>query len=142
MKITLLVLALLALFVLSVVLWVRLAPSDPARWHVDPATAPDPATPNFARAERVVALPPHEVRARLDAIAAAEGATVLAEDASGVTYLARTRRMRYPDYVSIRLDDAGDGTTRLQAFSRSRFGRSDMGVNAARLNRWLGKLGA
>ena len=142
MQTTALILALVALSLLSATLWVRLAPSNPARWHVDPATAPDPPRDNFARAERTVPLPPAEVRSRLDAIARAEGAEPLTSDDALVTYVARTRRMRFPDYVSIRLDDAGDGTTRLQAFSRSRFGHSDHGVNAARLRRWVRKLEA
>jgi uncharacterized protein (DUF1499 family) len=134
------IVAVVALGLLGGVLWVRLAPSDPARWHVDPATAPDPETDNFARADQVIPLPPEEVRARLDRIAAREGAVVLAEDPGRVTYIARTRRMRFPDYVSLRLDAAGEGATRLQALSRARFGSSDGGVNAARLRRWLRKL--
>jgi hypothetical protein len=140
MQTTAFILALVALSLLSALLWVRFAPSDPARWHVDPVTAPDPPRPNFARAERLVPLPRDEVRARLDAIAAREGATPLAGDAELVTYVARTRRMRFPDYVSIRLDEAEGGATRLRALSRSRFGRGDHGVNAARLRRWLRRL--
>ena len=140
------VLSLAVLAFLAFAFWVRLAPSDAARWHVDPAEAPDPPAPNFARAERVIDAPLSELRARLDAIADAEGGKRLAEDARDgamlVTYVARTRRMRYPDYVSIRLEEAGDGTTRLRAFSRSRFGQNDMGVNKARLKRWLSRLEA
>jgi uncharacterized protein (DUF1499 family) len=94
----------------------------------------------------VIAAAPAALRARLEAIADAEGSERLAEDARDgailVTYVARTRRMRYPDYVTIRLEEAGEGTTRLRAFSRSRFGRNDMGVNRARLKRWLARLEA
>ena len=117
--------------------YVRLAPSDPARWHVDPADAPDPATPNFARIARVSQLSPDVLRARIDAVARDEGAELLAGDEHHFTYLVRTRLMRYPDFVSIRLTQTDDGSTRLSALSRSRFGRSDMGVNVARLDRWL-----
>ncbi|MFN3954621.1 MAG: DUF1499 domain-containing protein [Pararhodobacter sp.] len=137
MKMTLLIA--LGLLVLVPVLWVRLAPSDPARWHVDPATAPDPATPNFARREAVIALPPDSLAARLDALAEAEGAVRLAGDARHATFVTRTRLMRYPDYISIRLEPAPEGT-RVTAFSRARFGHGDMGVNRARLKRWFAAL--
>ncbi|MCC5988114.1 MAG: DUF1499 domain-containing protein [Pararhodobacter sp.] len=131
------ILALAVLGFLAFALWVRMAPSDPARWHVDPVAAPDPATPNFARIERISPLPPDELRARIDAAARAEGAQLLTGDARHFTYIARTRLMRYPDFVSFRLEPAEVGGTHLAAFSRSRFGRSDRGVNAARLRRWL-----
>jgi len=116
--------------------YVRLAPSDPGRWHVDPLTAPDPTSPNFARIDRLVALPSAEAAALIAGRARAEGAVVLAEDGAGTTWIARTALMRYPDYVSIRLIPEGEGT-RIVAFSRSRFGYGDRGVNRARLARWL-----
>ena len=139
---TLLKVALLALIVLfaGFALWVRIAPSDPARWHVDPRTATDPTTPNFARVDRVVALPPATVAERIAARARAEGAERLAGDDVFATWIARSRLMRYPDYVSIRLipESTPDGTaTRIVALSRARFGYGDGGVNAARLRRWL-----
>jgi len=139
MKTLALLCGLALLLALALVLHIRLAPSDPARWHVDPATVPDPATPNFARTEALIALPRAEVAARIAAQALREGAVRLAGDADLVTYVARTRLMRYPDYVSIRLSDE-NGSTRVQAFSRARFGRGDQGVNAARLQRWVGRL--
>lgn len=116
--------------------YVRLAPSDPGRWHVDPLTAPDPTSPNFARIDRLVALPSAEAAALIAGRARVEGAVVLAEDGAGTTWIARTALMRYPDYVSIRIIPEGEGT-RIVAFSRSRFGYGDRGVNRARLARWL-----
>jgi hypothetical protein len=136
MRIALWIAGLLLVLVVALALWVRLAPSDPARWHVDPATTADPTTPNFARVDRVVALPPAEVAARIAAMASAEGAVRLAGDDTHATWIARTRLMGYPDYVSLRLTPEAGGT-RIQALSRSRFGQGDMGVNAARLARWL-----
>lgn len=137
MKMTLLIA--LGLLVLVPVLWIRLAPSDPARWHVDPATAPDPSTPNFARRAAVIALPVETVAARLAALAEAEGAVRLAGDARHATFIIRSRLMRYPDYVSVTLEPAPEGTS-VTAFSRARFGRGDMGVNRARLKRWFAAL--
>lgn len=136
MRVAFLLLSVLVIAALAVALWIRFAPSDPARWHVDPLTAPDPATPNFARADRIVALPPAQAAEILASRARAEGAILLAGDAVHATWIARSRLMRYPDYVSLRLIPEGEGT-RIVAFSRARFGSGDMGVNAARLARWL-----
>lgn len=144
------ILTLIALFLLlaalAMVLWIRLAPSDPARWHVDPGAAPDPRSPNFARIETLVALPRDQVLARIEGQALREGAVRLAADLGAepdvpwrITWVARTRLVKFPDYVSIRLDLAETGT-RITAFSRSRFGHGDRGVNAARLERWVGRL--
>lgn len=136
MRLALVLLAVLTVAALAIVLWIRLAPSDPARWHVDPLTTPDPATPNFARVDRIVALPPETLAESIARRARDEGAVLLAGDAIHATWIARSRLMRYPDYVSLRLIPEGEGT-RVVAFSRARFGRGDLGVNAARLARWL-----
>ena len=127
--------ALVALF-LAFAVYVRVAPSDPQVWNVDPVTAPDPERPNFARVDRVVALSPEEAAERIAATARREGAELLAGDEMSGTWIARTALMRFPDYVSIRLIPEGDGT-RIVALSRARFGYSDRGVNAARLARWI-----
>jgi hypothetical protein len=128
-------LAIVALSAVALALWIRLAPTDPARWHVDPARTPDPATPNFARLDIVIAAPPDRVAARLAARATADGAVRIAGDDGHATWLSRSRLMGYPDFTSVRLEPAEDGT-RVIALARARFGRSDMGVNAARLARW------
>ncbi|WP_370206082.1 DUF1499 domain-containing protein [Pararhodobacter marinus] len=135
-KFILIVLAALVALFLVFAVYVRLAPSDPQDWHVDPATAPDPERPNFARIDRVVALSPDDAAAQIAAQARREGATLLAGDEMFGTWIARTALMRYPDYVSIRLTPEGEGT-RVTALSRARFGYSDRGVNAARLGRWI-----
>lgn len=139
MKTLALVCALTLMLGSGVMLYIRLAPSDPARWHVDPCAVPDPETPNFARLSTQTALPPMDARARLAEQARAEGATILAQDDTLTTWIARSRLMGYPDYVTIRLDET-QGGTRVTALSRARFGRGDMGVNAARLQRWIGAL--
>mgnify|MGYP005851150095 CR=1 FL=1 len=118
----------------GLVAFVRLAPTDPARWHVDPVTAPDPATPNFAR------IAPGEVTgadlmARADAALLAMPRTrrIAGSVAEGwATYETRSRLVGYPDYTSIRVIPGQGGET-LAAFARSRFGAGDWGVNAARL---------
>jgi hypothetical protein len=135
-----------ALIALAVVfagfaLWVRLAPTDATRWHRDPATAQDPSTPNFARLDRLTSLSPAQAAAAIAAQAESEGAVRLAGDDLYSTWIARTRIMRYPDFVSIRITPEGAGT-RVVSFSRSRFGYGDGGVNRARLSRWIGRLPA
>lgn len=132
-------LAALAVLAVSLMAWVRLAPSDPGHWHVDPVTVADPRSPNFARADVVLPGTPEQVAARLAAVAAADGAVVLAGGGMHTTWISRSRLMGYPDYTSVRLE-AVEGGTRLVAFARARFGHSDMGVNRARLERWLAAL--
>jgi uncharacterized protein (DUF1499 family) len=134
-------LAILVVLAAGLAAWVRLAPSDPARWHVDPAATPDPTTPNFARADVVLPGTPAAVAARLAAVAAADGATVLAGSALHTTWVSRSRLMGYPDYTTIRLEPA-EGGTRLIGLARARFGSGDWGVNRARLDRWLAALRA
>jgi uncharacterized protein (DUF1499 family) len=50
--------------------------------------------------------------------------------------------MGYPDYISVRVLPAGEGQETVAALSRSRFGQSDLGVNAARLARLRAALAA
>lgn len=55
-------------------------------------------------------------------------------------YLARTRLMRFPDTISVRFIDLGGGRSTLALYSRSQIGRSDFGVNKARLQEWISLL--
>lgn len=129
--------------------YIRLAPTDPARWHEDPRLVSRPTTPNFHLIRMVGgdAMPqvfqttPQELAARMDEIARADGARLIAGtlDAGHMTYLTRTRLMGYPDYTSILIEPAGEGAM-LLAFARARFGHSDLGNNRARLERWIAEL--
>jgi hypothetical protein len=129
----------LSILLAGILVWVRVAPSDPARWHADPLTVPDPATPNWARiAPGEFVAPAGTLAPRIDAALAGEErlfplAGSLAE--GWVTYIQRSRLMGYPDYLSIRILPAGEGQETVAVLSRSRFGQSDLGVNAARLAR-------
>lgn len=55
-------------------------------------------------------------------------------------YLARTKLMRFPDTISVRFIDLGNGHSTLALYSRSQIGRSDFGVNKARLDDWIKQL--
>jgi hypothetical protein len=128
--------------------WVRLAPDDPARWHVDPATAEGTGKPNEALLRGsdapFFAETPAALMARLDAAVMAEPrvSRLAGDPADGfVTYVQRSALWGFPDYVSVRAAPE-DGGARLLVWSRSRYGYSDLGVNAARVERWLSALGA
>jgi uncharacterized protein (DUF1499 family) len=140
---------LLALVVAGYALYVRFAPSDPARWNVDPLTAPDPGPrPDEGGAKLVppeapiFAASPQSVMEAFDAVAmATPRVTRLAGSvAEGqVTYVARSRLWGFPDYVTIRVlpvPDTGGATVAI--YSRQRFGTRDMGVNRARVAAWVG----
>jgi len=147
-KLALLVLVGLALVTAA---YVRLAPSDPARWHEDPRLVAKPSSPNFHLIRmvggdampQVFAESPAALAQRVYDIALADGATLLAGSvASGhMTFVSRSRIMGFPDYTSVLLEPAGDGAM-LLAFARARFGHSDLGVNRARLEKWQSALQA
>ncbi len=128
---------------------------DPARWHVDPATARPGGNPNeFLAAPRGTTAAPAEVETRLypesprallarfDAIARAQPRTrVVAGDPDSlmITYVQRSRVFGFPDYLTVRVVEV-EGGAGLIIWSRARYGRSDFGVNRARVEAWLAAL--
>jgi len=77
---------------------------------------------------------------RLDAVALATPRTarLFGSVAEGmVTYVTRSVVMGFPDYTTVRQD--GDTLT---IYARSRFGRSDLGVNRKRVQGWIDALQA
>ena len=146
------VVILILLGVAGVMLFVRFTPSDPAQWHVDPRAVPKPSTPNhwLIRPVGGDARPPEfrletAVLARvIDQVISAQPRTQLVAGSVGsghMTYLTRTPIMGYPDYVSIRVYTTETGSS-FAALSRSRFGRSDLGANRARMEGWLAAIAA
>ena len=59
------------------------------------------------------------------------------EDGRHWELVQRSRLFRFPDDVSIRFIDTGDGTATLAIYSRSRLGHGDLSVNRRRVQRWL-----
>jgi uncharacterized protein (DUF1499 family) len=57
-------------------------------------------------------------------------------------YVARSRLMRFPDAVEVRIIPRGENRSTLALYSRSEIGYWDFGVNRARLERWLERIGA
>lgn len=128
-------LAALALLLLAFGAWVRLAPTDPDRWH----RMPDGVTNRDVEggAMRVVGAGGDAPLRRLDAIIRDTPRTrVLAgsvEDGM-ITYVTRSFLWRFPDYTTVRRDGP-----QIELYGRLRYGRSDLGVNAARLDRWIAR---
>ncbi len=148
MRIALLVLLLL----ICLLVYIRLSPMAADRWHVDPARAERPGSPNAyllrdddgdAPAARFSAPPDRVALALEQMLATAPRVTRLAGSAAEghVTYIQRSRLFGYPDAISIRLIPDNGGTQML-VFSRSRFGYGDGGINAARVTRWIDRLQA
>jgi len=149
--------AVIALALFGAAILVRMAPSDPERWHVDPLTAPGTGTPNSFRlvpagmgsepADAVAPVYPvtaAQLAAAFDQMAMAEPRTrrLAGSPAEGqVTYVQRSRLFGFPDYVSVRFFDLPEGGSSLAIFSRARFGSGDLGVNRARVEKWLAALG-
>ncbi len=112
--------------------YIRLAPSDPARWHTAPQVAADEDMSHGVK--RLVTAEPQSL-GQLDAIIRKSPRTqVLAGsvDEGMVTYITRTAVIGFPDYTTIY---ASDG--QIQVYGRLRFGQSDLGVNRNRVDGWL-----
>ena len=137
-------LALAALLLLAggAALYVRLAPSDPARWNVD-LFSPDMGNIPIGSVF-VAGRSPADLLADLDRIALSTPRTVrlAGSPAEGrITWITRSAFWGFPDYTTAAAIDRG-GVTELAIYARQRFGRKDFGVNAARVKDWLTRLSA
>ncbi len=117
--------------------YIRFAPSDASRWHqvlIPPA--------GLAVGAPVIGLnfawdivPGATVTlAQIDAVAMAQPRTIRlagSVERGLITYVTRSALWGFPDYTTVQAGPAG-----IILFARSRFGRQDLGVNAARLRQW------
>lgn len=126
--------------VVAAALWVRLAPTDPVRWHTDPRSGTEGTNSHVAKA--FVPLAPHAALAALDAVALATPRTRRiagsAEDGR-ITWVTRSALWGFPDFTTATAVPDGQGTS-LLILARSRFGTYDWGVNRARVADWLSRL--
>lgn len=148
------------LFLGGVATWfIRTLPHTPIeRWHVDPMTAPSPDTPNFYRVgPRALSAVPVDAEAPVYRVPASELAQAFDEIAlrqrdtqriagtareGWMTYVQRSEVLKFPDYISVKAIDLGEGRSTLAVFSRARLGHGDLGVNRARVTAWLEALKA
>lgn len=140
-------LALALIFLLGLAAYIRLAPSDPAVWHVDPvpAIAADVPSGQVQQQEggATLVIPtsrgaPSDILARLDSVALATPRTTRLAGSPGegrITWITRSALWGFPDYTTAQTEPDG-----LYIHARLRFGSSDLGVNAARLRDWLARL--
>ncbi len=152
----------LLLILIGGMAYIRLAPDDPARWHrpsygmSDPVFQPghpsalpggDPVTWLENGAEVRLSLAgadPVGLLADLDRVALGSPRTLrlAGSPAEGrITWITRSAFWGFPDYTTAEVRKDGAVTT-LNIFARQRYGRGDLGVNAARLRDWLARLGA
>jgi Protein of unknown function (DUF1499) len=59
-----------------------------------------------------------------------------------VDYVQRSKLLRFPDLITVRFISLGEEQSTLAIYSRSIYGKGDMGVNRARILDWLTKLKA
>lgn len=78
---------------------------------------------------------------KLRAAALAEPRTTELPAATGhLRFAQRSFLLRYPDVIDVLIVPRSSGASTLALWSRSAVGRSDLGVNRARLERWLAAL--
>ena len=125
----------LVLLAVALLAFVRFAPTDYAQWHTVISAEADKDM--VGGAIRIVDAPAGSL-VKLNDIALATPRTTLVagsvEDGR-VTYETRSRLIGFPDYTTV---EEVDGSLRM--FARLRFGRSDFGVNRARLEDWIARL--
>lgn len=115
----------------------RSSPNDALACPPDLCAAPvDFETPTFD-------VPGARLREIVREVAAAEPGTELVYSARWAEvdrFVARSALMRYPDTINSHVFGAGPGRSQLALYSRSQIGHSDLGVNRARLERWLDEI--
>ncbi|GGA24810.1 DUF1499 domain-containing protein [Neptunicoccus cionae] len=136
--------------IVAALLWFRFAPSDPSVWHKDPAIVQKTAKPNQFlmrdggdAAAEIFDISPAKLATAFHKVAMSQPRVSVLTEADNdywITYVQRSKLMGYPDYISIRIEPVDANKSALLVYSRSRFGRSDLGVNKARVKDWLGQL--
>ena len=93
---------------------------------------------------KTYSMAPSELLERLTRIAFAEPSTSALYCGTDCDRTARilqhTRLMRFPDTIDIAVLPVVENQSTLAIYSRSLVGRGDLGVNRARIERWLAKL--
>ena len=125
--------------------YVRLAPSDPTVWniHVTPSQIGEKQSAGgYLWSEQITGDGTEQLRALDRIILDTPRTTLLAGsvDEKQLTYVTRSAVMGFPDYTTIGVYEGKIGNVDLRYLEingRSRFGSSDLGVNAKRIKGWL-----
>ncbi|MBT3071390.1 DUF1499 domain-containing protein [Rhodomicrobium sp. Az07] len=91
----------------------------------------------------VFAVSAHELRKAFGKAVASEPNLELVDADEGklsARYVQRSALWRFPDTIEVRFVDVEDGRSTIAIYSRSLVGRGDLGVNKARIQRWIDKL--
>lgn len=62
------------------------------------------------------------------------------ENGTQIDYVERSARFRFPDIITVRFIPVPPSRSTLAIYSRSVYGRDDLGVNRVRIEAWLAKL--
>ena len=144
MRILVIIVVLIVVLVVGFALYVRMAPTDAAAWHIDPAQGVSGAGSAAEGQDGSLLFEetPETLLARLDAIAMATPRTERlagSPEEGRITYITRSALFGFPDYTTVSAEPTDTGA-KLQIFARLRFGSSDLGVNAERVKSWLSQL--
>lgn len=143
--------AVVAVLAVGFALMVRLRPLDVAKLHLDPEIAARPAFPGHFLLRQdadlvppVLAMPAQQLRAQLERIILATPRTrkLAGDPTTYASYVTRSVFWGFPDVASVKVVDLGAGRSTVLILSRLCYGRSDFGVNEARVRGWLAQLEA
>ena len=137
---------LIAVLLAGLAAYIRLAPSEPDQWNAAlPVAGPLTDCTHITTLEggaKLSCAAPENILTKLDAIALATPRTRRLAGSpaeSRITWITRSKLWGFPDYTTAQVTQTPTGP-RLDIHARLRFGRSDMGVNAARLRAWIAQL--
>ncbi len=134
----------LVILLVAAMLYFRLAPIDQSAYIKSAKTAPSDGQPHEYRlageAAPVFALPAPELAGIVDEYIKSRPRTRqiggYAKDLQAV-YEVRSLLFGFPDFVSVDIDAVDENHARLNIFSRSHYGRSDLGANKKRVEAWI-----
>lgn len=89
----------------------------------------------------VFEVPVEDLRDRWRSVVGAQPrVALLREDGAQSDYVERSKRFRFPDIVTVRFVSLAPSKSTLAIFSRSLYGKSDLGVNRKRIEAWMARL--
>ncbi len=123
------IIILVFLAIVALLAFIRLAPSDVSRWHTPIGSAEDVTGAGWAA--RVIPATSGLLSDLHQGMLALPRTELLAGSVGDgrLTYITRSKLIGFPDYTTIEQDNG-----QIKLYGRLRFGKSDMGVNAKRLD--------